>query len=243
MSQTISSRQAFAQGALDSLPLIVAATPFGVLFGALAPATGIESWIAVALSALVFAGSAQYVAIGLLAIQTPPILVVLTTFIVNLRHLLYSLALAPEFRHVSTRKRAGMAFFLTDETFAVVSRKLQQGLQTEHRQAYYLGSALFMYGNWQLWTWVGIFLGQSMEGIEQLGLEFAMVVAFIGMMVPMIKRWPTLFSAVLAFVLAWFTREWPHRSGLIVSVLVAAVSAAVLEKLFSKSTVIQEGSQ
>lgn len=233
-------RQAFSQGAIDSLPLVVAATPFGVLFGALAPAAGIDAWIAVAFSAVVFAGSAQYVAIGLLAIHTPPVLIVLTTFIVNLRHLLYSLALAPDFSHLSGRKRAGMAFFLTDETFAVVSRKLQQGLATEHRQAYYLGSGLFMYSNWQVWTWVGIFLGQSMEGIEQLGLEFAMVVAFIGMMVPMLKRWPNVCSAAFAFVLAWFTRDWPHRSGLIFSVIFAAVVAAVFEKWFDRTDATEE---
>ena len=56
--------RAFGQGALNSLPMVLAAIPFGILFGVLAPANGIAGWVAVAFSALVFAGASQYVAIG-----------------------------------------------------------------------------------------------------------------------------------------------------------------------------------
>jgi len=239
--------RAFALGAIDSLPLVVAAAPFGILFGALAPANDIPGWIAVAFSALVFAGSAQYVALGLLAIGTPLILIVLTTFVVNLRHLLYSLALAKDFQFAPRGKKIVMAFFLTDETFVTVSRRLQMQLSENHRIAYYFGSACFMYGNWQVCTWMGLWAGSSLQNIEQLGLEFAMVAAFIGMLVPMLKHKANVLAAIIGFALAWFTRHWPYQSGLVFSVVVAALVASYpgfnkSEKALTNETCASEGS-
>ena len=219
-------RQAFFRGVVDTLPMVLAAIPFGLLFGMLAPASGVSAWVAICLSALVFAGSAQYVAMGLLAAGTPAALIVLTTFIVNLRHLLYSLAMLVPLRHLRRPKKVALSFFLTDETFVTFNQRLQRGLAEEERVAYYLGSAVFMYGNWQLCTWLGLWAGSSLTGIESLGLEFAMVTAFLAMMMPMFRHRKNIVSAAIAFALAWFTRDWPHKTGIIFSVLVAAVVAS-----------------
>lgn len=220
------NRKAFFSGVTDTLPMVLAAMPFGLLFGMLAPANDISGWIAIALSAMVFAGSAQYVAIGLLAAGTPAALIVLTTFVVNLRHLLYALAMLVPLRHVPRARKLALSFFLTDETFVTFNQRLQRELPENERVSYYLGSALFMYGNWQLCTWLGLWAGASLTGIESLGLEFAMVTAFLAMMLPMFRHVKNIISAVIAFVLAWFTRDWPHKTGIIFSVLVAAVVAA-----------------
>lgn len=226
----MSASRVALKGAVDTLPMVLAAIPFGILFGVLAPTNGVASWLALALSAFVFAGSAQYVAIGLIAAGTPALLVVFTTFIVNLRHLLYALAALPPFRHLPRKKQVGLSFFLTDETFVIFSQRLQKGLPEADRLPYYLGSALFMYGNWQICTWVGLWAGQSLENIDQLGLEFAMVTAFLAMLSPMLKHWPQVLSAVLGFGLAWLTREWPHKLGIVFSVLVAAGCATLVTK-------------
>jgi 4-azaleucine resistance transporter AzlC len=211
--------------------MILAAIPFGILFGVLGPANGVSIWITLALSAMVFAGSAQYVAIGLLASGTPAGLIVLTTFIVNLRHLLYALAMLLPLKHLKRATKIRMSFFLTDETFVTFNQRYQQHLAEEDRHAYYLGSALFMYSNWQLCTWIGLWAGTSLSGIEQLGLEFAMVTAFLAMMIPMFKHRKNVISAILGFVLAWFTRDWPHKTGIVFSVVVAATLASQLKFL------------
>lgn len=216
----------FLKGAVDTLPMILAAIPFGILFGMLAPANGLSAWIAVAFSALVFAGSAQYVAIGLLAGGTPVALIVLTTFIVNLRHLLYALAMLLPFRHLSRGQKVGWSFFLTDETFVIFNQRYKQELPESDRLTYYAGSAIFMYSNWQLCTWLGIWAGSSLTGIEQLGLEFAMVTAFIAMMLPMFKVRRNILSAILALGFAWLCRDWPHKTGIVFSVVVAALVAS-----------------
>lgn len=216
----------FFQGALDSLPMVLAAIPFGVLFGVLAPTNGIESWIAVAFSALVFAGSAQYVAIGLWANGTPAVLVIATTFIINLRHLLYALALVLPFKHLPKRKTVAMSFLLTDETFVTFNQRLQRGLSEADRLPYYLGSAIFMYSNWQLSTWAGLLAGNHLQGINELGLEFALVTAFLAMLTTMPKVLTNVVAAILGFTLAWYTRDWPYKTGIIFSVITAACVGA-----------------
>ncbi len=218
--------QAMLQGVIDTLPMVLAAMPFGILFGVLAPANDISGWIAVALSALVFAGSAQYVAIGMIATGTPAALIVLTTFIINLRHLLYSLAMVIPIKKLNYHLKIGLSFFLTDETFVTFNQRLQRGLPESERLPYYLGSACFMYVNWQLCTWIGIWAGSSLQGIDKLGLEFALVTAFLAMLGPMFKRHKNIVSALIAFVLAWFTRHWPYKIGIVFSVVVAAFIAS-----------------
>lgn len=230
-----SVRSPFLQGALDTLPMILAAIPFGILFGVLGPANDVSLWLTLALSAFVFAGSAQYVAIGLIASGTPALIVVMTTFVVNLRHLLYALAMLQPFQHLKRKEKIPLSFFLTDETFVTFNQRYQVELAEKDRKAYYLGSALFMYGNWQLCTWLGLWAGQSFTGIEKLGLEFAMVTAFIAMMLPMFQHKKNIVSAILGFTCAWFTRDWPHKTGIVFSVLVAATLAAQLKFLEPKN--------
>ena len=110
----------FFAGARDTFPLIVGAIPFGIIFGTLALASGLSFAAAMAMSAFVFAGSAQFIAVGLLAAGTGWPLIVLTTFVVNLRHALYSATLAPFVSRLPLRWQLAIAFWLTDETFAVV---------------------------------------------------------------------------------------------------------------------------
>jgi 4-azaleucine resistance transporter AzlC len=219
-------RSAVIKGAIDSLPMVVAAVPFGLLFGMLAPVNGISAWIAIAFSALVFAGSAQYVAIGLLAVGTPAPLIVLTTLVVNLRHLLYAFAMLIPTKAWTKKQKVLASFFLTDETFVTFNQRYMNGLEENQRFPYYLGSASFMYLNWQICTWLGLWAGTSVSYVESLGLEFAMVTAFIAMMTPMLKHRRNIVSAVIAFTLAWLFRDLPHKLGIIFAVVVAAVIAS-----------------
>ena len=92
-SHPTSPHTEFWTGARDILPLIIGAIPFGIIFGALATSNGLSVGAALAMSALVFAGSAQFIAMGMIAAGTGWLLIVFTTFIVNLRHLLYAASL------------------------------------------------------------------------------------------------------------------------------------------------------
>ncbi len=220
-------------GARDTFPLIVGAIPFGIIFGTLALSSGLSFAGTVAMSALVFAGSAQFIAVGLMAAGTGWPLIVLTTFVVNLRHALYSATLAPYASKLPQRWQIPMAFWLTDETFAVVARRFENGQPAPGTRWYYLGSALFMYLNWQLCTYIGLTLGQMLPNAAAWGLDFAMPVTFIGMTIPYLKNRPMVATTIVAGLTALAAYSLPHKLGLIVATI-AGIAAGVLVEKYQK---------
>ena len=222
----------FLAGAKAILPLVVGATPFGMLFGALAISVGIAPWAVMGLSLIVFAGSSQFVAAGLVGQGATIGVIVLTTFVVNLRHALYAASLGPYLRHLSHRWLAPIAFVLTDESYAAVITRFEQADNSPNKHWFYAGGALLMYINWQIWTLAGIVAGQRLADVGDLGLEFAMVVTFIGIVVPLIKRWPMLLCALVAGGCALLFHGLPHQLGLIVASL-SGIAAGVGAQIYT----------
>ncbi|REL29030.1 branched-chain amino acid ABC transporter permease [Thalassotalea euphylliae] len=220
----------------DCAPLILAAIPFGIIYGALGQSTELTAWAVVAMSVFVFAGSSQFIAVGLLASGAAWPVVVLTTFFVNFRHLLYSANLLPHVKPYSQSIRAPMAFLLTDESFAVASNYLTDHGKQENFHWYYFGAALFMYLNWQVCTLVGLFIGQSIPDMANWGLDMAMVVAFIGIVVPCLHNRATLACALTAGALSLITYDWPHKTGLLFSAVAAILVAMYLEAKSAQQT-------
>ena len=208
-------------GAAETLPLVIAAFPFGIVFGALAQSTGLDFAVTLGMSAIVFAGASQFIAVTLLATATALPVIVLTVFVVNLRQMLYSANLMHHVQHWPHRWRAMLAFWLTDETFAAVSDRLNRHPGEPGLRWFYLGSALFMYSFWQLATLLGYTLGEQVPGLADWGLDVAMIVAFIGIVVPLLKVRADWACAIVAFVSALLTHDWPHQTGLLFSALLA----------------------
>jgi len=181
------------------------------------------------LSLIVFAGSSQFVAAGLVAQGAGVGLIILTTFFVNLRHALYSASLSSHMSQLSQSWRLPLAFWLTDESYAVVIKRYSEADSSPHKHWYYLGSALLMYGNWQLCTVIGIITGQSLAGITDWGLEFAMVVSFIGIVVPLIQTFPMLMCALVAGLVALAANDLPHQLGLMAGALAGIATGWLLE--------------
>lgn len=222
------------RGMVDTLPLLLGAAPFGLIFGALAAPDGLPATGALAMSALVFAGSAQFIALTLLAAQTGPLVIVLTTLVVNLRHALYAATLLPMVARLKLRWRMLLAFWLTDETFAVVHRrygaKAQQGLPTPGAHWYFLGSSLAMYLNWQAWTLVGVWAGHGWPWLGRWGLEFAMVATFTAMIAPLLRRRPALAAALTSAALALLARGLPYKLGLMLAAAGGVVAGVLADE-------------
>ncbi len=221
-------RQELLAGVRDTFPLIVGAIPFGILFGALAITNGMSWWAAVGLSTIVFAGSSQFVAAGLVAQGAGVGIIVITTFIVNLRHALYAASLGPYLRTLNQRWLSMLAFMLTDETYAVVIKRFERNDDSANKHWYYLGSALFMYINWQICTLIGIVTGSRLQGMADLGLEFAMVVTFIGIVIPLIRTRPMLICALVASIVALVLHSLPHQLGLLLGSLAGIVAGMIV---------------
>jgi 4-azaleucine resistance transporter AzlC len=211
--------------------MLVGAAPFGVIFGTLAIGSGLPVWLTLGLSLLVFAGSSQFVAVSLIGIGTALPVIWLTTFVVNLRHALYSATLLPYARELPARWRWALSFWLTDETFAVVENQLRHHSNARDGAWYWLGSSLAMYFNWQLWTLVGVLLGKNIPMLATLGLDFAMVATFAAIVALQLRQRPVLFAALVAGTVALLARDLPYKLGLMLAALAGVAAGVLAERL------------
>lgn len=226
----------FIAGMRDTIPMIVGATPFGLIFGAFAVTEGgLSVWGAMGFSLFVFAGSAQFIGATLLAQSNPVAVIVLTTFVVNVRHALYGASLAPHMKHLSQRWLLPLGFWLTDETYATV---VGQWTEDQPRaEWYHFGSSIAMYVNWNFWTLMGITFGTRFDNAAAWGLDFAMVVTFIGIVVPLLVTRPMVLCAVVAGIVAVVANDLPNNLGLMVAALAGIVAGVLAEGLQSGTVV------
>ena len=254
--QSSSRKSEFWAGIRATLPLVVGAIPFGTIFGAVAVTSGISPLGTAAMSAFVFAGSAQFIAAGLVASGTGIAIIILTTFIVNLRHLLYAISLMPYVRHLPQRWLVPLAFWLTDESYLIVYNRYTQveaadkppiqihPTETPHHQIspqstnghwFFFGSAVIMYVNWQICTAIGIFAGQSIPDPRKWGLEFALIVVFIGILTPQLKERSVLLCVIVSTGAALLFRHLPNQLGLFVAVLIGVGMGLLVERTQKKA--------
>jgi 4-azaleucine resistance transporter AzlC len=223
-------KQEFFSGARNTFPLLLGAFPFGLIYGTLAVTSGLSTAAAMAMSALVFAGSAQFIAVGLVAAQAPVVIIILTTFIVNLRHMLYSATLLPYLKKLPQKWRIPLAFWLTDETFAVTVHRFQADDASAFKHWYQLGSSIAMYLNWQLWCFLGLVLGDRIPDASGWGLDVAMPVTFIGMIIPFVKNLPMAVCVLTAGAASLFTLGMPYKLGIIVSACMGILAGLITER-------------
>ncbi|MBF9018232.1 MULTISPECIES: AzlC family ABC transporter permease [unclassified Oceanispirochaeta] len=226
-NQKYSKTSEFTAGARAALPLLMGTAPFGLIYGTLAVTAGLSNAAAVAMSLFVFAGSAQFIAVGLVGAGAPVAIIILTTVVVNLRHMLYSATLLPYLKTVPQRWRIALAFWLTDEAFAVCISRYREDDDSPWKHWYQLGASLAMYVNWQIWCILGLILGSRISDAGAWGLDFALPVTFIGMTIPFIKNRSTVVCVITAAAVSLMTGFMPFKLGLIVAAL-AGVSAGLL---------------
>ncbi|SDD54111.1 4-azaleucine resistance probable transporter AzlC [Paraburkholderia lycopersici] len=218
-------------GARDTIPMMIGAAPFGVIFGTLVTSGPLSLWHGQFMSLAVFAGSAQFIALGLIASHASFAVIWATTLIVNLRHVLYSATLAPYVSHLPLRWRLVLGAMLTDEVFAVAWAHFRRHPPGDDVSPWhFLGSGMSMYLNWQLWTAVGLLFGAAFPGLQSLGLDFAMVATFIAIVVPQLVAVRYLAAAFTAGVLAFLWQGWPYKLGLLGAVLAGVVVGVVLSR-------------
>ncbi len=224
-------RAELQNGVRATLPLMAGVIPFGAIFGALAVAGGIPGGIAAAMSAFVFAGSAQLIAVGLLTAGAGLLVVVSTTFFVNLRHNLYAATLAPYVKHLPQHWLLALAFWLTDETYLVVIQRYARPDASAYKHWFHLGSALTMYTSWQFSTWLGIWAGGSIPNPAGWGLDFALPAIFIGMLVPLIRERSMAVCVVVSGALSLALHGLPNQLGLIIAVCAGALAGSLFHRL------------
>jgi 4-azaleucine resistance transporter AzlC len=202
-------------GALRLAPLLVGVAPFGVIYGVLALSSGLSPAATMAMSSVVFAGSAQFLLARLAGLGAPPLVMVASVALVNLRHALYSASVAPRLGHLPRRWKAILAYLLTDEAYAAAIDRLAE--PDRHRHWFLLGSGLALWSGWQVSTAAGILLGESLP--RDLPLDFALPLTFIAIVVPMIRSRAAVAAAAVAAAVALLGAGWPYQLGLLAAAL------------------------
>lgn len=189
----------FLRGMRLSLPIILGYLPVGFAFGVLAVQGGMNPVTVGLMSYFVYAGSAQLIAAGLLAAGTGPAGIILTTFVVNLRHLLMSAALTPYLKHWTRGQQAWFSFEMTDETFAAnLGRFASQGVNKGET----FGLNTFSHMGWVAGGVAGSLLDFDIAQVRLFGLDFALPGMFIALLLPHVRIPRRLFAALSAAVLS-----------------------------------------
>jgi 4-azaleucine resistance transporter AzlC len=233
------ARSEFYSGVKAELPILVGVVPFGLIYGILALDAGLTALQAQAMSAVVFAGSAQFIMAQLFAIDTPALVIIITAFLVNLRHALYSASLSPYVKQLSRRWKYGLAYLLTDEAYAVTINHYRESSELKHKHYYFLGSGLALWTTWQISTAAGILVGSVIPAA--LPLDFFIALTFIALVVPILEDKAGLASALAAGTISVFAFQLPFRLGLVVAALSGiAVGMLVEEKRPGAGSAVQE---
>lgn len=218
----------FWLGVREELPILLGVIPFGMIYGILALSAGLSPLDAQAMSSVVFAGSSQFMTANLVIAATPGLVIILTGFVVNLRHALYSASIAPYTRHLPLRWKALLAYLLTDEAYAVSIAHYRREGEVTYKHWHLLGAGLALWTSWQISTAVGIFLGAQIPA--EWGLDFALPLTFIALVVPGLKDRAGVLTAAVASLAALLFFGLPFKLGLIAAAFVAIAVGLWSEK-------------
>jgi 4-azaleucine resistance transporter AzlC len=225
--ETALRRLEFWSGVRDESPILLGVVPFGLIFGALAVTSGLSTAAAQAMSSVVFAGSAQFVAAQLLGADASGIVILMVVFVVNLRHALYSASVAPHVAGLGRGWKLLLAYLLTDEAYAVTITHYNSRGDGRGRHWYFLGAGLTLWTSWQLSTAVGIFIGAQIPRDWPLG--FVLPITFIALVVPALRDGPSVAAAVIAGALGLLAGGLPYKTGILVAALVGIMVGMLAE--------------
>ena len=222
-------KQAFYLGLRSVMPLLVGVAPFGVIYGVVALQSGIPLLAAMAMSSIVFAGSAQFLLAQLVGAGAPLLLTAGAVGLVNLRHALYSASVAPLLAKLPRRWKILLAYLLTDEAYAAaIPHLLDDAAQPRSPHAHWIlfGSGFGLWAGWQVATLAGVLIGAQLP--SDLGLDFALPLTFIAIVVPMIDSRALLGAAVAAGAVAVVLAALPYKIGLFIAALAGLVVGAAM---------------
>ena len=222
----MNARSEFFGGVRAELPLMLGVVPFGLIYGALAVQLGLPATIAQAMSSVIFAGSSQFIAAPLISASAPAFVLVLTVFVVNLRHALYSASVAPYLEKLSAWWKILLAYLLTDEAYAVAIAHFHKPGDATKRHWFLFGAGITLWSFWQGSTALGIFIGAQVP--PEWSLDFALPLIFIAIVVPMLRNRAYVIAAIVAGIGGVIAFGMPYKLGYIVASIAGIVVGFVM---------------
>jgi 4-azaleucine resistance transporter AzlC len=221
-------RAIFFQGFRDELPILAGVIPFGLIYSVTAVQAHLSPVFVQAMSAIVFAGSAQFIIVQLASVGIPVLIIGVTATILNLRHMLYSASLAPDLTRLSTAWKTILSYLLTDEAYAIVVTHYQRTEDYPRRHWYFLGAGLALWSTWQLSTAAGILLGAQIPA--SWSLDFALPLTFIALVVPALRDRAGIVAALVGGGAAVLAAHLPLKLGLVAAILIGVAAGLTVER-------------
>lgn len=219
-------RREFLRGIADQLPLQLGVVPFGLVFGVLGVASGLSPMQTILMSSIVFGGASQVVFAQLWATGASPLIVGSSVAVINLRHMLYSAAVAKYLRRLSLRWRMILGYLLTDEAFAVSIKSFENTDRPDLAHYHLLGSGLTLWICWQISTIIGVVAGATIP--DELNLGFAIPLTFMALVLPNLRRWSDIAAAIGASLVALFGQVLPWNAWIILAAVVGIAVGGAL---------------
>lgn len=227
------TEESFWKGVKDCVPTLLGYLSIGFAAGVVEKTAGLSIIEIALLSIFVYAGSAQFIAAGMIAMSSPVSAIIFTIFFVNLRHFLLSAALSPYFRHLSPWKNMFVGSLLTDETFGVAINHLSSKKFGSYK--WMVGLNITAYLNWILANIAGGFFGNWIPNPERFGLDFALPAMFIGLLVLQIVSQKKYFVDIMVIlsavgIVVGISFVFSGSVGIIVATILGATIGMVIEK-------------
>ncbi|WP_299141843.1 AzlC family ABC transporter permease [uncultured Tateyamaria sp.] len=226
---TTTTKSAFWAGVRDGAPFVVVAGPFAMLFGVLATEAGLNVFEVMSFSIVVIAGAAQFTALQLMQDEAPTVIVLISALAVNLRVAMYSAALTPFLGTAPLWQRIFAAYLLVDQSYALSHAKFDAApeMTVPQRMAYFFGTCTLVMIVWFACSYAGAALGTSLP--PGIPLDFALPIAFLSMVAPMMRTLPHLIAAGVAVVVSLLAAGIPYSLGLIVAGALGMMAGAQAE--------------
>jgi len=230
----------FKQGIHSGISIAIGYFPIALTFGLLAKSTGLSIFETLLMSLIVFAGASQYISLDLLVKGTGMVEIVLTTFIVNIRHLLMSASLNEKVEKDHPIKKAIYSFGITDETFSVAATK-----DGPISSGYMLGLNAISYFSWVVFSGCGFIIGASLPDLFRDGMSVALYAMFIGLLVPSMKgNMKVVYLAAIAAAfntIFTFSHLFSQGWAIVIATLLSSILVEVVLKLRNEKGIEQNG--
>lgn len=212
-------------------PALIATFTWGLVTGVAMVKSGLTESAALAMTLLVYAGSAQLTSLPLIAAGSPLWLIFVAGCIVNLRFVIFGAALQPYFRDLPWPRRLAYGYFTTDMAFVLFMPRYGDAAVrgTTEQRWFFIGAAAPGWLAWQSSSVLGIVLGTMVPA--DWSLDFAAVLALLAITVPLASSRPMLVSMLAAGLVAWVGQLLPLKLGLIAAVVAGIVAGLAAERV------------
>lgn len=232
---TTDDRHQFRLAIAKTFPLALGCVPFGLAYGVLAVQAGLSVVETMLMSLLVFAGASQLMAVVMLQAGAGIPLIIASTFLVNLRHLVMGLSISPYLSEATPWWQRILAFWMTDESYLTSVTHYREQAAEQGNPYFMLGSGASIYVAWGIASLLGALAGHAIHDPLRWGLDFAMPATFLTMLLPLIvsKRMAVVVLVAALVAVASYLLI-PGKWYMILAVIVGTALGTLLETLAEK---------